>query len=113
MAGPALADKWFRTSLEQRVEAQPAEIADRQDRKSTRLNSSHSQNSYAVFCLKKKNSQQATASSIDNAAAAHRVVDGHTLHPLPKIVHGATGLVQQAAVPDIQPIHQRRYLAPQ
>src|SRR2546430_8007349 len=28
----------------------------RQDRKSTRLNSSHSQISYAVFCLKKKNS---------------------------------------------------------
>src|SRR2546430_9503433 len=25
------------------------------DRKSTRLNSSHSQNSYAAFCLKKKN----------------------------------------------------------
>src|SRR2546430_8416192 len=25
------------------------------DRKSTRLNSSHSQNSYAVFCLQKKN----------------------------------------------------------
>src|SRR2546430_10134511 len=30
---------------------QPAEET---DRKSTRLNSSHSQNSYAVFCLKKK-----------------------------------------------------------
>src|SRR2546430_1985923 len=28
-----------------------------QDRKSTRLNSSHSQISYAVFCLKKKNSR--------------------------------------------------------
>src|SRR2546430_7210950 len=28
---------------------------DRVDRKSTRLNSSHSQISYAVFCLKKKN----------------------------------------------------------
>src|SRR5688572_30862265 len=28
-----------------------------QDRKSTRLNSSHSQISYAVFCLKKKNNQ--------------------------------------------------------
>src|SRR2546430_17331567 len=28
-----------------------------QDRKSTRLNSSHSQVSYAVFCLKKKNTQ--------------------------------------------------------
>src|SRR5688572_32511588 len=31
-----------------------------QDRKSTRLNSSHSQISYAVFCLKKKNHQQHT-----------------------------------------------------
>src|SRR2546430_4384830 len=29
-------------------------IYDRADRKSTRLNSSHSQISYAVFCLKKK-----------------------------------------------------------
>src|SRR2546430_13635025 len=29
--------------------------ADGRDRKSTRLNSSHSQISYAVFCLKKKN----------------------------------------------------------
>src|SRR2546430_11930140 len=29
-------------------------VADRPDRKSTRLNSSHSQISYAVFCLKKK-----------------------------------------------------------
>src|SRR2546430_13043251 len=28
---------------------------DEEDRKSTRLNSSHSQISYAVFCLKKKN----------------------------------------------------------
>src|SRR2546430_4058927 len=28
---------------------------DNEDRKSTRLNSSHSQISYAVFCLKKKN----------------------------------------------------------
>src|SRR2546427_3487602 len=31
------------------------EIAEGRDRKSTRLNSSHSQISYAVFCLKKKN----------------------------------------------------------
>src|SRR2546430_12257820 len=30
-------------------------LSERQDRKSTRLNSSHSQISYAVFCLKKKN----------------------------------------------------------
>src|SRR5689334_24605478 len=33
------------------VEAQPLEVG---DRKSTRLNSSHSSISYAVFCLKKK-----------------------------------------------------------
>src|SRR2546430_13255284 len=31
------------------------------DRKSTRLNSSHSQISYAVFCLKKKNQHTMTA----------------------------------------------------
>src|SRR5688572_31190091 len=35
----------------------PRRIACQRDRKSTRLNSSHSQISYAVFCLKKKNSQ--------------------------------------------------------
>src|SRR6266478_8101022 len=33
----------------------------RRDRKSTRLNSSHSQISYAVFCLKKKKNTAATA----------------------------------------------------
>src|SRR2546428_2797362 len=33
------------------------------DRKSTRLNSSHDQISYAVFCLKKKNSIQSTPGS--------------------------------------------------
>src|SRR5688572_32097807 len=32
--------------------------SDRADRKSTRLNSSHSQISYAVFCLKKKNKKK-------------------------------------------------------
>src|SRR2546430_8138572 len=37
--------------------APPLEV--REDRKSTRLNSSHSQISYAVFCLKKKNKQRA------------------------------------------------------
>src|SRR5438309_7878902 len=32
----------------------PAPVDDQADRKSTRLNSSHSSISYAVFCLKKK-----------------------------------------------------------
>src|SRR3712207_8841325 len=34
---------------------QPHEVRLRGDRKSTRLNSSHANISYAVFCLKKKN----------------------------------------------------------
>src|SRR2546430_9101133 len=34
--------------------------AGQRDRKSTRLNSSHSQISYAVFCLKKKNNNKLT-----------------------------------------------------
>src|SRR2546430_7859728 len=37
-----------------------AEVDGHPDRKSTRLNSSHSQISYAVFCLKKKNNQTTT-----------------------------------------------------
>src|SRR2546430_10001794 len=36
------------------AEDRPAHCGAMQDRKSTRLNSSHSQISYAVFCLKKK-----------------------------------------------------------
>src|SRR5688572_31915107 len=36
------------------VVEEAGELPGRQDRKSTRLNSSHSQISYAVFCLKKK-----------------------------------------------------------
>src|SRR2546430_5134344 len=35
-----------------------ATLGEQRDRKSTRLNSSHSQISYAVFCLKKKNNSR-------------------------------------------------------
>src|SRR5256886_10262652 len=41
-----------------------------QDRKSTRLNSSHSQNSYAVFCLKKNS----TPNARDRGAASEVLV---------------------------------------
>src|SRR2546427_8340406 len=40
-----------------------------EDRKSTRLNSSHSQISYAVFCLKKKNKQRKLLPSSPRAIA--------------------------------------------
>src|SRR5690349_23161274 len=41
------------------------------DRKSTRLNSSHVENSYAVFCLKKKK-QKASPNKIKHAEAQPR-----------------------------------------
>src|SRR2546430_9020809 len=42
---------------------------DMRDRKSTRLNSSHSQISYAVFCLKKKANQLSRLASADAGVA--------------------------------------------
>src|SRR2546430_8714737 len=44
------------------IRSRPGEIGKR-DRKSTRLNSSHSQISYAVFCLKKKKTTISTTIS--------------------------------------------------
>src|SRR2546430_3929616 len=49
----------LRRSLARGDRSADASLArDRVDRKSTRLNSSHSQISYAVFCLKKKKKQK-------------------------------------------------------
>src|SRR2546427_8058254 len=47
----------LRHDLDEQLPLREIALLDRgeQDRKSTRLNSSHSQISYAVFCLKKKN----------------------------------------------------------
>src|SRR5712664_4364174 len=39
----------------------PPDVGRRRDRKSTRLNSSHDQLSYAVFCLKKKKTRRCAA----------------------------------------------------
>src|SRR2546430_7439193 len=58
------------------------------DRKSTRLNSSHSQISYAVFCLKKKNNNNIltlTSSTLYNLTTQERYVlpdSTHSLHLL-------------------------------
>src|SRR2546430_11842716 len=49
------------------------------DRKSTRLNSSHSQISYAVFCLKKKN---APIMSRRSASRSIRRADGRSTRTL-------------------------------
>src|SRR2546430_12881544 len=54
-----------RVSRNDAVEASPDFNAEAQrDRKSTRLNSSHSQISYAVFCLKKKKKQLYTVYAV-------------------------------------------------
>src|SRR5688572_32483308 len=45
---------WFSSGFARRYKA----IREGRDRKSTRLNSSHSQISYAVFCLKKKKTNE-------------------------------------------------------
>src|SRR2546430_10636678 len=52
----------LKTSLTERLQP-PAFAGGTEDRKSTRLNSSHSQISYAVFCLKKKKTHVKTFSS--------------------------------------------------
>src|SRR2546430_10095185 len=53
-AGPARPRVHLGLQLRQAVHPLVAPLARARDRKSTRLNSSHSQISYAVFCLKKK-----------------------------------------------------------
>src|SRR5688572_31967918 len=44
-----------------RADQEPSARDGGTDRKSTRLNSSHSQSSYAVFCLKKKRSSRSSS----------------------------------------------------
>src|SRR2546430_2807714 len=56
------------------------------DRKSTRLNSSHSQISYAVFCLKKKNDRLAPP-----VATAPRMRGGGVRGAAARAPHAAAG----------------------
>src|SRR2546430_10311413 len=52
------------TAAMSRVSAQATSGSITGDRKSTRLNSSHSQISYAVFCLKKKTAEHQPAAAV-------------------------------------------------
>src|SRR2546428_9886570 len=74
-AGSAAEFAYFKTELVGRTarffsEASRLIIASAMpiDRKSTRLNSSHDQISYAVFCLKKKKNRRWTITREDNIA---------------------------------------------
>src|SRR2546429_4048295 len=55
----------------------------KQDRKSTRLNSSHGYISYAVFCLKKKKSYQAEAPPISLMSPSSAALTSSRLPPSP------------------------------
>src|SRR3712207_8478312 len=48
-------------------------LADHEDRKSTRLNSSHANISYAVFCLKKKNKMLEAVYARDSGRAGYSI----------------------------------------
>src|SRR5256886_8849867 len=49
------------------------------DRKSTRLNSSHSQISYAVFCLKKKKKTKQTATMLSKLPRIGETIHQHAI----------------------------------
>src|SRR2546430_7318055 len=59
-AAKAVGNAAYALDIANSIRSHEADWKVTEDRKSTRLNSSHSQISYAVFCLKKKN-----ATSID------------------------------------------------
>src|SRR5437868_10768676 len=54
----------------------PCSRASSEDRKSTRLNSSHVSTSYAVFCLKKKTAPRQPCTTLTSACSAHRWTNG-------------------------------------
>src|SRR2546430_6978018 len=73
------------------------------DRKSTRLNSSHSQISYAVFCLKKKN--EALHDRVDALRADHHVFRGRT--PVGEAERGGGLILTEPRAP-LSHLHRRR-----
>src|SRR3989440_5812156 len=54
------------------------------DRKSTRLNSSHDQISYAVFCLKKKKKNRRTLITLPEKKMSPKNRLGHDMIPAPR-----------------------------
>src|SRR2546421_6248015 len=91
------------------------------DRKSTRLNSSHDQISYAVFCLKKKNVNAANPAQPDLALADLAVARARGAHDLAGSLDGLPELGDLAhrlarRLPDVEDFrlrnHRCQYTAP-
>src|SRR2546427_2802751 len=66
------------------------------DRKSTRLNSSHSQISYAVFCLKKKNTSNSGSGGVRTTGRARAATPRATGHERRLRVPVAPGLPRRS-----------------
>src|SRR2546430_4152120 len=66
---PIYGERWDRGGPDPRASGGAQAAARFRDRKSTRLNSSHSQISYAVFCLKKKMKEECSSNPSEQAPA--------------------------------------------
>src|SRR2546430_11850696 len=77
----------------------------KRDRKSTRLNSSHSQISYAVFCLKKKKNHAAGVSPRQVSTSPRSRGIGHALFPLPR-----ASRLQTSGCLTLCILHRKRYV---
>src|SRR2546430_3748765 len=78
------------------------------DRKSTRLNSSHSQISYAVFCLKKKKKTKKLNSATDKLAMLYP--HGAALVPPLRALKNTTLLTLRTVFPERLPSLRSRVL---
>src|SRR2546427_8450084 len=72
------ADLLFRVNMTRVQAHQRQRLHARQDRKSTRLNSSHSQISYAVFCLKKKKKKKKSNNTDANTTRSMNTKNANT-----------------------------------
>src|SRR5256885_9925745 len=61
LGGGSASDKERSNAIQAQLDAAASATKEAEDRKSTRLNSSHLVISYAVFCLKKKNTHDSSA----------------------------------------------------
>src|SRR2546430_4907951 len=76
--GAQQAEPFAPLAVERNHHLRPEEDVVARDRKSTRLNSSHSQISYAVFCLKKKKRDHRQDAACNNTAYTDLPQNAHS-----------------------------------
>src|SRR3712207_7665205 len=76
-------EAWFdpiEAGLRGRIRGLLEELVEQEDRKSTRLNSSHANISYAVFCLKKKKKSMDRSRLTPNGSKNMKPLNGLPMH---------------------------------